>query len=275
MTGRDGVTFRGDLACVCTHGHGLHHDDAMGTRCTVQGCECREFRVVVEAVPPVTVCPACVLGNGDPVRVRLCVTHRPKGPLTQAQHEAASSALGWLRYMRGDGLPDSVLHVSGHKLGEIIAGLEPLVGAVLQVRAGLPARPDGRRHEQSPGLFGVGVGGSTCGPVECGWCGSRYNAGVTDDGPDGEWVGTAMFGRHEVCDRCFADVESAVLAYIDDILAWYGRILQRRRERDQGKADALRAIVGPVCTCRPPGRRGMLTGTGVRPEPCPVHGGGA
>lgn len=100
-------------ACVCTHSRGQHHDDAMGTRCTVPGCTCREHRAVVAVSPglhwfgdcphhasgiplagqhadvscvwcrerlqmmspPVTVCPACAVGNGPPVRVRLCETH--------------------------------------------------------------------------------------------------------------------------------------------------------------------------------------------------------
>lgn len=204
---------------------------------------------------------------------------RPTGPLTQAQHGAASAALAWLRYMHGEDLngtelADSPRYISRYKLAEVIAGLEPLVGAVLQVRAGLPAKPDAQRHEQSPGLFGLGIGTSTSGPVTCEWCSTVHNQGIDPEGngPDGDWVGTAAFGSLQVCECCYSEVESAVLACIDDILAWYGRILARRRERDQSRADALRAIVGPVCTCSAPGRRGIgLAQTAGLP--CPVHGG--
>ncbi|MCL2869225.1 hypothetical protein FWF48_00225 [Candidatus Saccharibacteria bacterium] len=85
------------------------------------------------------------------------------------------------------------------------------------------------RFEETPGLFGSGVGSATNGDFTCGVCHTRYNEG-NDESRDyfGDSVPNAFFAGLEICGDCFERVEDEVLRRMSDILPWYGRIVEKR-----------------------------------------------
>ena len=102
------------------------------------------------------------------------------------------------------------------------------------------------RFEDSPNLFGCGLGYSTCGDIECDICKVLHNEGndAAED-YDGESVCHTEFAGLTVCGCCFEAIENAVLARMRDILPWYGRILKEQREVfKQSEEDLRRALEG-------------------------------
>lgn len=102
------------------------------------------------------------------------------------------------------------------------------------------------RIEDSPALFGSGVGRATYGDTTCGLCGLKYNEGEDRRGCyDGDSVRYEEFAGLVICECCFARVEQEVLLRMPTILAWYARYVRRCRasvdEQERLLADALRA----------------------------------
>jgi hypothetical protein len=91
------------------------------------------------------------------------------------------------------------------------------------------------RFEDTPDLFGVGVGGGKDGPIKCEWCGKTYPAG-------NESISFTVFGDKQVCDCCFEIIEEAVLDRIDDIVSWFIRILKNKRKILEDREETLREL---------------------------------
>jgi len=91
------------------------------------------------------------------------------------------------------------------------------------------------RLQDSPNLFGVGMGYSTTAEVICEFCGKVYNRGIgVDDDDDsdedeGESVLHTEFAGLQVCECCFEKIENEILHRIHDILPWYRRYVQRKK----------------------------------------------
>ena len=88
------------------------------------------------------------------------------------------------------------------------------------------------RLQDSPDLFGAGMGYSTTGEVICQFCGKVYNKGIGVDDDDmnendGESVLHTDFAGLQVCECCFEKIEDEVLHRISDILAWYRRYVNK------------------------------------------------
>jgi hypothetical protein len=105
------------------------------------------------------------------------------------------------------------------------------------------------RYEDSSFLFGVGSGDSTDGEIICDVCGNVYNKGIsTDEDGDndiefGESVRYQDFGELQVCECCFEKIETAVLVNIEDILKWYRRIIQARKNNIQKSEKLLNEVI--------------------------------
>ena len=104
------------------------------------------------------------------------------------------------------------------------------------------------RIDDSPDLFGSGVGSSTVGKITCEYCGKTYNAdNETPDGeiidPNGPWFGTTEFAGKTVVDCCWEKIEREILSRMPDILKWYARIVANRREVIEGVEDQMSMIL--------------------------------
>ena len=105
------------------------------------------------------------------------------------------------------------------------------------------------RFENSPGLFGVGIGGSTLSDIKCEWCGTVYDGRELEDGEprsSSESIGVVYFGSLLVLECCYAKVEAAVLAHIIDIIPWYMRILTSRERRHYQEQEQIVALATAV-----------------------------
>lgn len=93
------------------------------------------------------------------------------------------------------------------------------------------------RYDDSPDLFGAGVGAGTTGDIKCGICGTLYNEG-NDERQDynGDSTLWTVFAGLTVCDCCFEAVESEVLSRMKYILPWFIKILNRQKESVVKKA---------------------------------------
>jgi hypothetical protein len=109
-----------------------------------------------------------------------------------------------------------------------------------------------RRIEDTPELFGEGVGTSCMGDIQCRLCQTLHNPEETGDEPDGEPIRNTIFAGYTICECCFADIEEEVLCRMPSILPWYRRILERRRKRLEtaegslgflGKAQSLPPLI--------------------------------
>lgn len=101
------------------------------------------------------------------------------------------------------------------------------------------------RFEDSPELFGAGVGSSTCGNITCQWCGTDYSGREDADGEasmSNDSIGFTRFGDFQICDCCFEQVEDAVLSRIHDIIPWFIRILQSDKQRLQNQENMLEEL---------------------------------
>ena len=60
------------------------------------------------------------------------------------------------------------------------------------------------RFDDAPDLFGCGLGYSTCGDIQCEWCGTLYNQGNDAlERYDGESVTHIEFAGKTICECCF------------------------------------------------------------------------
>lgn len=80
------------------------------------------------------------------------------------------------------------------------------------------------RFEDTPDLFGRGVGSKTNDGVTCDVCGRKHRSFPDEDG-----VGWTTFGPITVAECCFENIESAVLSRMNDIIPWYIRLLKSSR----------------------------------------------
>jgi hypothetical protein len=100
------------------------------------------------------------------------------------------------------------------------------------------------RFENTPGLFGIGVGISTCGSFLCDICGTAYNE--DDDGSDeyeGDGIATTQFAGLNVCGNCFETIENGVLRRMPDIISWYKRLLDVRKSRLKEDESLLKSLL--------------------------------
>lgn len=85
------------------------------------------------------------------------------------------------------------------------------------------------RYGDSTGLFGAGVGSSTCGEFTCGLCKTVYNQNCCSEEDGGDYVRTERFAGVEVCEECFERIERSVLHRLGDILPWVAKILEEKQ----------------------------------------------
>ena len=87
------------------------------------------------------------------------------------------------------------------------------------------------RFEDTPALFGVQQGMGTYADISCQWCGTDFTG---REGEDGEAISTESicvdhFGKKQICDCCFAELEEAIIRNMPRILPWYFRLLKSRK----------------------------------------------
>lgn len=101
------------------------------------------------------------------------------------------------------------------------------------------------RFEDTPDLFGCGVGTGTCGDIKCGICRTTYNEGEDERAVyNNDSISFTNFAGLTICDCCFEQIENAVFHRMPDILSWYRRILDAQKQKIE-KADAqLQTIEG-------------------------------
>lgn len=89
------------------------------------------------------------------------------------------------------------------------------------------------RHDDSPDLFGRGMGTGTSGDIECDICQEKYNQGAdeAEDYGDRPSVGWTRFAGMVICDCCFEEVEEEILRRMPDIIPWYQKIVDKRLSR--------------------------------------------
>lgn len=103
------------------------------------------------------------------------------------------------------------------------------------------------RHEDTPDLFGGGVGIGTAGTLRCGICGNVYNPDADEkEDYSGDSVGYTNFAGFIVADCCFEDVEREVLSRLEDILPWFARIVAKQRVLIGNRERAIQAIVAAL-----------------------------
>ena len=92
------------------------------------------------------------------------------------------------------------------------------------------------RFEDSPGLFGCGVGHGTHGEVKCGFCGNVFNKGADDtEDYNNEGILVADFAGLECCETCFEKIEGEIWRRRRDVMAWIAKRLLA--VEDEVKAD--------------------------------------
>ena len=102
------------------------------------------------------------------------------------------------------------------------------------------------RFDESPGLFGCGLGYGTSAEIKCDWCGTIYNEGANNDNEDeipGEDVTHTTFGGKTICECCFEHVEDAVLNEMGFVLPWFRRIVESK-QKQLSRYDAALEHVG-------------------------------
>ncbi len=100
------------------------------------------------------------------------------------------------------------------------------------------------RFEETSGLFGESDGG-TSGNIRCEWCGKNYTGRENREGEaksSSELICFDQFGKLQICDCCFEEVEHAVLALMPRIVPWFVRILKSQRQRLEGLEAMIAAL---------------------------------
>jgi len=99
------------------------------------------------------------------------------------------------------------------------------------------------RREDSPELFGCGVGHGTYGDITCGICGRKWNEGENERGVyDNDSIGVTYFAGLEVCECCFEAIETEVFNRMPDILTWFRRIVEKKKKNIENAEKALSAV---------------------------------
>ena len=70
------------------------------------------------------------------------------------------------------------------------------------------------RYDDSPDLFGSGVGHGTSGGIDCEWCGTVHEE-------DDVIIDYTHFADKVVCYCCFEAIETEILRRMGDLLPWY------------------------------------------------------
>lgn len=91
------------------------------------------------------------------------------------------------------------------------------------------------RFEETPDLFGRGMGSGTTEAIICEWCGMKY----PENDPSDDSVKFTNFGGKTIAECCFEDIEDAVLRRMNDIIPWFKRIIRSRRKFVQNQEDLL------------------------------------
>ena len=101
------------------------------------------------------------------------------------------------------------------------------------------------RFENSNELFGRGYGQSTCGDFVCNFCGTKWNEGNDEsEYYDGDSISYTNFAGLIVCFNCFEEIEKEILCRMPDILVWYRKILNERREHVEAAESMLSGLEG-------------------------------
>ena len=98
------------------------------------------------------------------------------------------------------------------------------------------------RFEDTPDLFGSGMGWSTAGEFTCCICGITFNEGADETEDYDNDIGIINFAGNNVCEGCFEHVEQEILNRMDDIIPWYKRYIEAHRKRvdkEQALIDSL------------------------------------
>src|SRR5690349_182309 len=96
----------------------------------------------------------------------------------------------------------------------------------------------------TPNLFGVESGVSTCGDFICAICETAYNTG--NDAAEnyrGDSVGYTVFAGQNVCRDCFPAIEGEILHRMPAILKWYAQIVQLRKKKIREDEKAISEIL--------------------------------
>jgi hypothetical protein len=100
------------------------------------------------------------------------------------------------------------------------------------------------RFEDTPELFGSGVGTGTCGDIRCDICGTSYNEGEDErEVYDNDSVTHTSFAGLTVCFCCFEKIEKEVLRRMPDIINWYTRLLQSQVKNFKLKQSDLNRLL--------------------------------
>jgi len=83
------------------------------------------------------------------------------------------------------------------------------------------------RFEETPDLFGGGMGSGSTDELICEWCGNVYERQPAC----GDSVSFTHFGNKQICYCCFEKVENAVLKRMPAILKWYRRLLDAKKKQ--------------------------------------------
>ncbi len=100
------------------------------------------------------------------------------------------------------------------------------------------------RFKDTPGLFGLGIGGGTQGPTCCQICGAKYN---TDQDPDGDCIGGDTVNFEDVaglqaCDCCFGRIEQWIICRMPTIVPWYRDYLESQKELLRSREEQIESL---------------------------------
>ena len=99
------------------------------------------------------------------------------------------------------------------------------------------------RYNDSPGLFGSGIGSGTFGEFKCDWCGLEYNKGACEEnGYAEESVTYTYFGNLQICYLCFEIVEEAIWKQRKYVLKWMTLRLKAAKDNIDEDIQALLGV---------------------------------
>lgn len=90
------------------------------------------------------------------------------------------------------------------------------------------------RFEDSPDLFGCGMGIGTYGNILCEWCGKVYDGREDESGDpnssENKSISVTHFAGKQICDCCYEKIENEIISRMDDIIPWFIRILEEKHK---------------------------------------------
>ena len=93
------------------------------------------------------------------------------------------------------------------------------------------------RFEDSPELFGVGVGSGSDGPLTCNLCGREY-----PETPGETQAHLTYFAGMQVADCCFEIIEAEIIRRMPSILSWFERLVQKAEVTVVQRQEALKSL---------------------------------